>query len=141
MDNPRIERVILGLKNNPDQSFNPRIDIYNPDYIFFNPDFLNFEKVIRQSVLSRIIRRIGGLVIHGSHLQRKDAKKMFQSLNRIEIEVSDLRKLFEISGVGDITTDNDFINVNFICIFFCNQIYLNIDIFVIFRNLQLEICF
>jgi hypothetical protein len=72
---------------------------------------------------------------------RKDVKKMFQSLNRIEIEVSDLRKLFEISGVGDITTDNDFINVNFICIFFCNQIYLNIDIFIIFRNLQLEICF
>lgn len=45
-------------------------------------------------------------------------KKMFRSLNRIEIEVSDLRKLFEISGVGDITTDNEFINVSFICIFF-----------------------
>ena len=76
-------------------------------------------------------------------LTRKDVKTMKESLSRIERDVTDLKKKFEMSGVGDIMSDGDFINVSFyLYFFFCNQIYFYIvNIFIIFRNLQLEICF
>jgi hypothetical protein len=49
---------------------------------------------------------------------RKDAKEIYQTLNNIEREVSDLRKLFEISGVGNFATENEFIKASIFIYFF-----------------------
>ena len=45
-------------------------------------------------------------------LTRKEAKVFFNELKK---EISDVRKLLEISGVGDYATDETFIKVNIIC--------------------------
>jgi hypothetical protein len=54
-------------------------------------------------------------------LTRKDVKTMKESLSRIERDVTDLKKKFEMSGVGDITSDGDFINVSILFVFFFLQ--------------------
>lgn len=49
---------------------------------------------------------------------RKDANKIYQMLNNIEREVSDLRKLFEINGVGNFATEDEFIKASIFIYFF-----------------------
>ena len=54
-------------------------------------------------------------------LTRKEAKNFFSELKK---EISDVRKLLEISGIGDYTTDETFIKVRIICkIFLKNELY------------------
>ena len=45
-------------------------------------------------------------------LTRKEAKIFFNELKK---EISDVRKLLEMSGVGDYTTEESFIKVSIIC--------------------------
>ena len=45
-------------------------------------------------------------------LTRKEAKIFF---NELKTEISDVRKLLEMSGVGDYITEESFIKVSIIC--------------------------
>lgn len=54
-------------------------------------------------------------------LTRKEAKTFFNELKK---EISDVRKLLEMSGVGDFATDEAFIKVIIICEIFLKMNYI-----------------
>jgi len=51
--------------------------------------------------------------------------------DELKKEISDVRKLLEISGVGDYTTDEAFIKVSIVCEIFLKNIFTYLIFFVI----------
>jgi hypothetical protein len=48
----------------------------------------------------------------------KQLEEQTEIIKRLEKEISGVRKLLELSGVGDYASTDEFINVNILCLFY-----------------------
>jgi hypothetical protein len=72
--------------------------------------FSNFFKILRN--ILNIQTNVSTNLDDDAPLTRKEARFFFNELKR---EISEVRKLLEISGVGDYAIDEKFIDVSIIC--------------------------